>query len=292
MDGPVLPGGIRTETGGCTGLNYGPYSTSAVGQYPQLISNVTAPANVEFTYEACLPTMASSGDDKIVFIPRYINCSNYYMVRGDQWHLSDTCGPSDTSMLFYDSMTGSTCTQTTFTDGNTIPGRNTSIPCIQRNQWYSYRVRICSGLLQAKTWPSGATEPGWQLSYTDSALNEAGNYGFEANQGDITFRNLNVSNLTAETGVVVTDNLPSCFSFNSSTLGSVTGNVFTWSVGNLAVCNTPMTCTIVESIPSTCSGLFTNTAAVTSDQGAGNRGLFPSPPVVSPRQNIVALITP
>ncbi len=188
---------IRAENGGCMGLNYGPYNSSAVSQYPQIISNVTIGPDVEFYYEACLPLSAYSGDDDTVFIARYANCQQYFMIRGDQWQLSDTC--VGTSRLFYDTMApnGAACSQTTWTDGNNLTATQATIPCIARNTWYSYRVRIYGDQIMAKEWQTGAGEPDWQLTVTDPNLSAypTGNFGFQADQGDITFRNLSVYNI-------------------------------------------------------------------------------------------------
>src|SRR5579871_386312 len=263
--------GIRAE--GCSaGLNYGPYASSASGQYPQLISNFVAPANVEFDYQACLPTTATSGDDDTVFIPRYTDCQHYYMVRADQWQLSNTCGGN--SMIFADSVSpnGGACT-TTFSDGNsgaTGVSKNT-MPCIQRNTWYDYRVRICNGELMAKGWQDGTTEPGWQIDDPGAVPNAPGSFGFQANQGDITFRNLTVYALGAENNVVVTDSFPSCLTGLSSACGSFSGSNFTWNVGNFAsACATPVTCNVTSSISCTCpTGPMTNIANITSSLGAG-----------------------
>ena len=265
--------GTRTEEGGgCTGLNYGPYGAGAANEYPQILSNVLAPANVEFDYQACLPSQAYSGDDDTIFIPRYTDCQNYYMIRGDAWDLSDTCGPN--SMLFLDSVSpnGGACT-TTFSDGNsgTTGVTKSNIPCIQRNIWYDYRVRICNGELMAKQWQDGTTEPGWEIDDPGAVPNAPGTFGFQANQGEITFRNLTVYALGAENNVVVTDTFPSCLTGLSSACGSFAGSNFTWNVGNFAsACATPVTCNVTSNISCTCpAGPMTNIANITSSLGAG-----------------------
>ncbi|HEY5038513.1 MAG TPA: hypothetical protein VIJ93_05510, partial [bacterium] len=258
-------------------LWYGPGTSPGLNQFPQFI-NTGGPmvGDAEYLYDTMIPPISQGPDEDSVLVFRNISCQTYFMVRLDHFQMNDTCAANSSSALFFDKITpaGGACSQTTFT----TVASNTAIACVPKSTWYTVRVRVCGNNVYAKAWPRGTPEPvGWMLNGSDPSLtaagNTTGNFGFQANLGQVYYDNLTVWNLVPENNVTVTDPIPACMTNVVSSCGSVAGNTLTWNAGNFTACAIPVSCTVSAQIGCLCPvGNLTNTASVTSSIGPGIPG--------------------
>lgn len=228
--------------------NPSPCPPSPPDAFPKLIRDTPFFSDGIFQTDAYLPSCQALED--IVFVFKFVDAQNMMHLRLD-WQGG---GPA----MYLDRILS----------GGFSSVASTSIS-FNRDTWYRLKVSVCGRTIRAKFWLRGSPEPStWNLTHTETLfpLTTPARVGYQANQGQIRFDNLQVQGWRGHENTVVVDTIPAGITYQGASCPSgVSGNVWTWNAGTLRACASPVTCRWWGVADGSAAGAVTNLASSSSD---------------------------
>lgn len=237
--------------------------------FPKLIRDTPSLTDGTFQTDVYLPSCQALED--IVFVFKFVDDLNMLHLRMD-WQGG---GPA----MYVDRILGGSF--------STVASAGISF---NRDTWYRLKIWVCGTNIRAKFWLRGNAEPAaWNINYTESTfpLSTPARVGYQANQGQIRYDNLQVQGVQGHENATVTDTVPAGIRYVADSCGAFfSGGMIVWNAGNLGPCAAAVTCRWWGTADGSVVGPIPNAAFANSDAepvpGAASATVTVSGPTATP----------